>query len=91
MSKFLPYAKVQQEQLMQTIRIVEGLKMGTYTRFRDENGRVGTIKTDRLERASQQLGTKLTAISQDEYEQILRAPKTEPTETTKTEPTNEPA
>lgn len=79
MSRYIPYAAVQRETLMQTVRIVQGLKTGTYTRFKDDKGRVGTIKTDRLEAAAEKLGLQLTAITQDEYEQILRAPKKETT------------
>lgn len=79
MSRYIPYAAVQKETLMQTVRIVQGLKSGTYTRFKDEQGRVGTIKVDRLEAASAELGVKLTAITQAEYESILNTPKTGPT------------
>jgi hypothetical protein len=79
MSRYIPPAAVQREQLMQTIRIVQGLKMGTYTRFKNEQGQVGTVKSDRLAKYLQEeAAQKLTAITQAEYESILSSPKTGP-------------
>lgn len=71
MSKFIPPNKVQQEQVMQSLRLIRGLKTGDYVRCK-VGSRVGTTLRTKAERMG------WTILSEDEFQEALKPQSKEP-------------
>lgn len=75
MSRYLPPTRVQNEQIAQAIRKVNGLKTGAYVRVKLADGRIGTASKKRAEALVTEIGA--TIISETEFQDLAKGPKKE--------------
>lgn len=66
MSKYIPAARVQQEQIMQSVRLINGLKQGTYVRCR-VGKRVGTALKHKAEKEG------WTILTEAEFQDAIKS------------------